>query len=73
MTFKMKGHEFTCTVPLNGPLIIFYLGASTKIRAYDGRDPLLSAVEKRNLEIAEILLKHGANPNSWWDLLINKA
>lgn len=69
----MKGHGFTRTVPLNILLSICCLGASTKIRAYDGRDPLLSAVEKRNLEIAEILLKHGANPNSWWDLLKNKT
>ena len=39
-------------------------GASPKIRAKDGRDPLYSAVEKRNIEIVKILLDHGANPNS---------
>jgi ankyrin repeat protein len=39
-------------------------GASTKIKAEDGRDPLFSAVEKRNIEIVKILLDHGANPNS---------
>lgn len=48
--------------------IVLYLlskGASFKIKAYDGIDPLLSAVEKRNIEIVEILLERGANPNSW--------
>ena len=47
--------------------ILCYLlskGASPKIRAKDGRDPLYSAVEKRNIEIVKILLDHGANPNS---------
>lgn len=39
-------------------------GASPKIRAEDGRDPLFSAVEKRNIEIVQILLEHGANPSS---------
>ncbi len=42
-------------------------GASTKIKAEDGRDPLFSAVEKRNIEIVKILLEHGANPNSRYD------
>jgi len=48
--------------------IVVYLlskGASTKVKAHDGIDPLLSAVEKRNIEIVQILLDHGANPNSW--------
>ena len=43
--------------------IVQYLlskGASTKIKAKDGRDPLLSAVEKRNLEVVRALLKAGA-------------
>lgn len=48
--------------------IVLYLlsaGASTKIKAHDGIDPLLSAVEKRHIGIVKILLEHGANPNSW--------
>jgi ankyrin repeat protein len=45
----------------------FFPGASTKIKAEDGRDPLFSAVEKRNIEIVKILLEHGANPNSRYD------
>ena len=43
--------------------IVQYLlskGASTKIKAKDGRDPLLSAVEKRNVEVVRALLKAGA-------------
>jgi ankyrin repeat protein len=46
---------------------LFVLGASTKIKAEDGRDPLFSAVEKRNIEIVKILLEHGANPNSRYE------
>ena len=40
------------------------VGSSTKIKAEDGIDPLLSAVEKRHVEIVTILLKGGANPNN---------
>ena len=43
--------------------IVQYLlskGASTKIKAKDGRDPLLSAVEKRNVEVVRALLNAGA-------------
>jgi ankyrin repeat protein len=43
--------------------IVRYLlskGASTKIAAKDGRDPLNSAVEKRNLEVVRALLEAGA-------------
>ena len=51
----------------NHPEIVQYLldiGSSTKIKAKDGIDPLLSAVEKRHLEIARMLLEAGANPNN---------
>ena len=51
----------------NHPEIVHYLlsvGSSTKIKAEDGIDPLLSAVEKRHVEIVTILLKGGANPNN---------
>jgi ankyrin repeat protein len=47
--------------------LFFFTGASTKIKAEDGRDPLFSAVEKRNIEIVKILLEHGANPNSRYE------
>ena len=40
------------------------IGSSTKIKAEDGIDALLSAVEKRNIEVVEILLEGGANPNN---------
>ena len=49
-------------------VIIMITGASTKIKAEDGRDPLLSAVEKRNIQIVKILLDHGANPNSRYEV-----
>ena len=44
--------------------IVQYLlskGASTKIKAKDGRDPLLSAVEKRNVDVVRALLEAGAS------------
>jgi ankyrin repeat protein len=43
--------------------IVRYLlsqGASTKIKAADGRDALLSAVEQRNVEVVRALLEAGA-------------
>jgi len=40
------------------------IGSSTKIKAEDGIDALLSAVEKRNIEVVDILLEGGANPNN---------
>ena len=40
------------------------LGSSTKIKADDGIDAVLSAVEKRNIKVVEILLESGANPNN---------
>ena len=40
------------------------IGSSTKIKAEDGIDPLLSAVEKRHIEIVTILLEAGAKPNN---------
>ena len=49
------------------PEILQYLlsiGSSTKIKAEDGIDPLLSAVEKRHIEIVTMLLEGGANPNN---------
>ena len=49
------------------PEIVTYLlslGSSTKIRAKDGIDPLLSAVEKRHVNIVRILLEAGASPNN---------
>ena len=51
----------------NHPEILKYLlslGSSTKIKAKDGIDPLLSAVEKRHVNIVRILLEAGANPNN---------
>ena len=47
--------------------IVSYLldiGSSTKIKAKDGIDPLLSAVEKRHVEVARLLLRAGASPNN---------
>ena len=47
--------------------IVSYLldiGSSTKIKAKDGIDPLLSAVEKRHVEVARLLLRSGASPNN---------
>jgi len=44
--------------------IVKYLlskGASTKIVAKDGRDPLFSAVENFNLEVVKVLLEAGAS------------
>ena len=49
------------------PEIVQYLlsiGSSTKIKAKDGIDPLLSAVEKRHVNIVRILLESGASPNN---------
>jgi len=49
------------------PEILQYLlsiGSSTKIKAEDGIDPLLSAVEKRHIDIVTMLLEGGANPNN---------
>ena len=49
------------------PEIVIYLlsqGSSTKIKAKDGIDPLLSAVEKRHVNIVRILLEAGADPNN---------
>ena len=49
------------------PEIVRYLldiGSSTKIKAKDGIDPLLSVVEKRHLEVARMLLEDGASPNN---------
>ena len=49
------------------PEIVQYLlslGSSTKIKAKDGIDPLLSAVEKRHVNIVRILLEAGASPNN---------
>ena len=49
------------------PEIVTYLlslGSSTKIKAKDGIDPMLSAVEKRHVNIVRILLKAGASPNN---------
>ena len=40
------------------------LGSSTKIKAKDGIDPLLSAVEKKHVNIVRILFKAGADPNN---------
>ena len=51
----------------NHPEIVLYLlslGSSTKIKAKDGIDPLLSAVEKRHVNIVKILLEAGASPNN---------
>ena len=51
----------------NHPEIVRYLldiGSSTKIKAKDGIDPLLSAVEKRHVEVTKMLLEAGANPNN---------
>ena len=51
----------------NHPEIVLYLlslGSSTKIKAKDGIDPLLSAVEKRHVNIVKILLESGASPNN---------
>ena len=51
----------------NHPEIVHYLlslGSSTKIKAKDGIDPLLSAVEKRHVNIVRILLEAGASPNN---------
>ena len=51
----------------NHPEIVRYLldiGSSTKIKAKDGIDPLLSVVEKRHLEVARMLLEAGASPNN---------
>ena len=51
----------------NHPEIVRYLldiGSSTKIKAKDGIDPLLSVVEKRHVEVARMLLEAGANPNN---------
>ena len=51
----------------NHPEIVLYLlslGSSTKIKAKDGIDPLLSAVEKRHVNIVRILLEAGASPNN---------
>ena len=50
----------------NHPEIVSYLlslNSSTKIKAKDGIDPLLSAVEKRHVNIVKILLESGASPN----------
>ena len=47
--------------------IVTYLlsqGSSTKIKAKDGIDPLLSAVEKRHVNIVRILREAGASPNN---------
>jgi len=44
--------------------IVKYLlskGASTKIIAKDGRDPLFSAVENMQLEVVKVLLEAGAS------------
>ena len=41
------------------------LGSSTKIKAKDGIDPLLSAVEKRHVNIVRILFEAGADPNKF--------
>ena len=46
----------------NHPEIVTYLlslGSSTKIKAKDGIDPLLSAVEKKHVNIGRILFKAG--------------
>ena len=51
----------------NHPEIVSYLlslNSSTKIKAKDGIDPLLSAVEKRHVNIVKILLESGASPNN---------
>ena len=51
----------------NHPEIVSYLlslNSSTKIKAKDGIDPLLSAVEKRHVNIIKILLESGASPNN---------
>ena len=52
----------------NHPEIVTYLlslGSSTKIKAKDGIDPLLSAVEKRHVNIVRILFEAGADPNKF--------
>ena len=49
------------------PEIVTYLmsiGSSWKIKARDGIDPLLSAVEKRHVNIVKIMLEAGADPNN---------
>ena len=49
------------------PEIVTYLmsiGSSWKIKAKDGIDPLLSAVEKRHVKIVKIMLEAGADPNN---------
>ena len=47
------------------PEIVRYLldiGSSTKIKAKDGIDPLLSVVEKRHLEVARMYWRPGLAP-----------
>jgi len=56
--------------------IVKYLlaqGAKTGTKAHDGIDPILSAVEKRNVEVVRILLVSGAHTkarskNDMWPL-----